>query len=70
MEQIRYKQRTCRDAAVIEEFLTKARTGVIGISGALYPYCVPVNYVWKNGAVYFHGLGSGKKYSFLIIILL
>ncbi|MEY8351725.1 pyridoxamine 5'-phosphate oxidase family protein [Lachnospiraceae bacterium 54-53] len=61
MEQIRYKQRVCTDEAVIEEFLEKSRTGVIGISGAAYPYCVPVNYVWKDGAVYFHGLGSGKK---------
>lgn len=61
MEQIRYKQRICTDEAKIEEFLTKTRTGVIGISGADYPYCVPVNYIWKNGAVYFHGMGSGKK---------
>lgn len=61
MQQIRYKQRNCTDTEIIEEFLTKARTGVIGISGDQYPYCVPVNYVWKNGAVYFHGLGSGKK---------
>jgi nitroimidazol reductase NimA-like FMN-containing flavoprotein (pyridoxamine 5'-phosphate oxidase superfamily) len=61
MEQIRYQQRICTDTARIEEFLTKTRTGVIGISGADYPYCVPVNYIWRNGAVYFHGLGSSKK---------
>lgn len=65
MEQIRYKQRNCTDTAVIEEFLAKSRTGVIGISGSFYPYCVPVNYIWKNGAVYFHGLGSGKKIQLL-----
>lgn len=65
MEQIRYKQRICTDTAVIEEFLSVTRTGVLGISGAEYPYCVPVNYVWKDGAVYFHGLGSGKKVQLL-----
>lgn len=65
MEQIRYKQRVCTDDAVIEEFLQKSRTGVIGISGGGYPYCVPVNYVWKDGAIYFHGLGSGKKINLL-----
>lgn len=65
MERIRYKQRECTDTAVIEEFLSESRTGVIGISGAAYPYCVPVNYIWKNGAVYFHGLGSGKKIQLL-----
>lgn len=65
MEQIRYKQRNCTDTAIIEDFLVKSRTGVIGISGSAYPYCVPVNYIWKNGAVYFHGLGSGKKIQLL-----
>lgn len=63
--QIRYKQRICADKSIIEEFLFKARTGVIGISGDRYPYCVPVNYIWKNGAVYFHGLSSGKKVQLL-----
>lgn len=65
MEQIRYVQRICKEEEKIEQFLKEARTGVIGISGADYPYCVPVNYVWKDGAVYFHGLGSGKKNSLL-----
>lgn len=65
MEQIRYQERNCTDTAIIEDFLVKSRTGVIGISGSSYPYCVPVNYVWKNGAVYFHGLGSGKKIQLL-----
>lgn len=63
--QIRYKQRICTDEIIIEEFLFKARTGVIGISGDRYPYCVPVNYIWKNGTVYFHGLSSGKKVQLL-----
>ena len=61
MEQIRYKQRISTDAVKIEEFLTNSRTGVIGIQGDEYPYSVPVNYVWKNGTIYFHGIGSGKK---------
>ncbi len=65
MEQIRYKQRICTDNTKIEEFLTKTRTGVIGIFGGDYPYCVPVNYVWENDAIYFHGLGSGKKIELL-----
>ncbi|MGQ9856802.1 MAG: pyridoxamine 5'-phosphate oxidase family protein [Fervidobacterium sp.] len=26
-----------------------------------YPYAVPVNYVYKNGAIYFHCASSGKK---------
>ncbi len=65
MEQIRYVQRICEDEKKVEQFLTEARTGVLGIAGADYPYCVPVNYVWKDGAIYFHGLGSGKKIELL-----
>jgi len=65
MEQIRYIQRICTDENKIEKFLETARTGVLGIAGAEYPYCVPLNYIWKNGNIYFHGLGSGKKIDLL-----
>lgn len=65
MEQIRYVQRICEDEKKIDDFLTNTRTGVVGIGGSEYPYCVPVNYVWKDGAIYFHGLGSGKKIDLL-----
>jgi nitroimidazol reductase NimA-like FMN-containing flavoprotein (pyridoxamine 5'-phosphate oxidase superfamily) len=61
MEQVRYKERNCTDQKKIEAFLQETRTGVIGMQGDRAPYAVPVNYVWYNGAVYFHGMGSGKK---------
>ena len=61
MEQVSYKQRECSDTEKIESFLSQARTGVLGMSGKTYPYAVPVNFVWYDGAVYFHGMGSGKK---------
>lgn len=65
MEHVSYKQRDCRDQAKIDEFLNHTRTGIIGISGDDYPYTVPVNYVWHQGKIYFHGMGSGKKVSLL-----
>lgn len=34
---------------------------VLGLHTDDYPYPVPVNYVWHNDAVYFHGVGSGRK---------
>jgi uncharacterized protein len=58
---IRYTQRSCTDMQVIDEFLNKTRVGVVGMQSGKYPYTVPVNYVWYKGAVYFHGMGSGKK---------
>ena len=62
MNEIRYKQRVCRDEKVIERFLETTRVGVVGlVDGNGIPYAVPVNFVWHEGAVYFHGMGSGKK---------
>ncbi len=61
MEQIRYKQRICTDREKIETFLIQARTGVLAVSGGEYPYAVPLNYVWHDGCIFFHGMGSGKK---------
>ncbi|MBP2665450.1 MAG: antibiotic resistance protein [Firmicutes bacterium] len=65
MQQIRYKQRICTDQAKIEALLVRARTGVVGMVEAGRPYTVPVNFIWYNGSVYFHGMGSGKKESIL-----
>ncbi len=61
MDRIRYKQRECTEQKKIETFLSQARIGVLGMTGETYPYAVPVNFVWYNGSIYFHGMGSGKK---------
>ncbi|MBP2655784.1 MAG: antibiotic resistance protein [Firmicutes bacterium] len=65
MEQVRYTKRNCTDQKKIETFLLRARTGVVGMAGGIFPYAVPVNYIWHNGSVYFHGMGSGKKENIL-----
>ncbi len=65
MNKVSYTQRDCTDKEKIEIFLLESRTGVIGMTSDEYPYAVPVNYVWHNGAVYFHGMGSGKKVKIL-----
>ena len=61
MNQIRYKQRDCKDSEKIKTFLEHARTGVIGMASEGVPYAVPVNFVYHEGNIYFHGMGSGKK---------
>ena len=61
MNKISYTQRNCTDKEKIETFLLESRTGVIGMTSDGFPYAVPVNYIWNNGSVYFHGMGSGKK---------
>lgn len=65
MEGIKYVKRICSDEDKINAFLSSARTGVIGMNYPEYPYCVPVNFIWHNKAVYFHGMGSGKKFDIL-----
>lgn len=61
MNKVSYSQRECVDTEKIETFLLKSRTGIIGMVSDIFPYAVPVNYVWHNGSIYFHGMGSGKK---------
>jgi nitroimidazol reductase NimA-like FMN-containing flavoprotein (pyridoxamine 5'-phosphate oxidase superfamily) len=65
MNKIRYEQRDCKDQDKIEKFLHETRIGVIGMNGDDFPYAVPVNFVWYEGSIYFHGAGSGKKVDIL-----
>lgn len=65
MNKVSYTQRNCTDKEKIEAFLSESRTGVVGMTSDGFPYVVPVNYVWNNGSIYFHGMGSGKKVDIL-----
>ncbi|MFT8394456.1 pyridoxamine 5'-phosphate oxidase family protein [Propionibacterium sp.] len=61
MTQIAYTQRVCDDQAAIGSFLESQRIGVLGLETPDGPYAVPVNFLWHRGAIYFHGMGSGRK---------
>ncbi|MGB9200233.1 pyridoxamine 5'-phosphate oxidase family protein [Methanobacterium sp.] len=65
MNQIQYVQRDCRDKEKIEKFLLESRIGIIGMNGDEFPYAVPVNFIWNDGSIFFHGMGSGKKETIL-----
>lgn len=53
------KQMTKNDAL---ELLEKGEYGVLSLVGDDgYPYGVPVNYVYKNGFIYFHSASEGHK---------
>ena len=65
MNEVSYTVRNCTDRQKIETFLRQERTGVLGMVSDNLPYTVPLNYVWHNGSVYFHGMGSGKKETIL-----
>ncbi|MBP1995120.1 pyridoxamine 5'-phosphate oxidase family protein [Paenibacillus eucommiae] len=61
MNSVRYQVRECRDQEKIEQFLCTARIGNLGLVDGKLPYVVPLNYVWTNGKLYFHGAGGGRR---------
>ncbi len=49
--------------AETEALLISGTTGVLSVNGdSGYPYAVPVNYVYKDGRIYFHGARAGHKF--------
>ncbi len=50
------------DWAEIEDFLAKVSFGFLATKGdSDYPSIVPLNFVWANGALYFHSSRIGQK---------
>jgi len=58
---IRYNQRTCINERKINNFLSKAQTGFLGLVDQTTPYVIPLNFVWNKGAFFFHGAAEGRK---------
>lgn len=65
MFEIGYRARICDDDDKIKQFLVNAQTGIVAMQNGEFPYAVPVNFVYYNNSIYFHGMGSGKKYDIL-----
>ncbi|WP_027409064.1 pyridoxamine 5'-phosphate oxidase family protein [Anoxybacteroides tepidamans] len=61
MYEFRRPMLECKDEAKIAAFLSTAATGYLGLSDGQDPYVVPLNFVWWNGAIYFHGAMEGRK---------
>ena len=61
MVQIRQKKLEWTDQAQINEFLLTAKTGFLGLAHGQLPYVIPLNFVWKDDAIYFHGAAEGRK---------
>lgn len=40
--------------------------GVLGLCAGEKPYTVPMNYAYKNGALYFHGAYEGLRYEYAV----
>lgn len=61
MNKVRYTTREVLDQTKIEDFLRQARLGHLGMVDGQFPYVVPLNYVWTNGMLYFHGATGGRR---------
>lgn len=51
----------CIDQEKINQFLKNTKTGYLGLADGQMPYVVPLNFVWLNDAIYFHGAAEGRK---------
>ena len=60
-QKVSYTKRECTDEKKIAALLSETRVGILGLADDGMPYAVPVNFVWYEGAIYFHGMGSGRK---------
>ena len=61
MNEVRYKTREVLDKNKIETFLQQARVGHLGMVDGNLPYVVPLNFVWIDGKIYFHGATGGRR---------
>ena len=56
------RKRQALPAEACERILRERGTGVLAVSGDEgWPYAVPLNYVWLDGKLYFHGARAGHK---------
>lgn len=64
-EMRRSKQQLPREE--IDRILENGKTGILAVNGDDgFPYAVPVNYVYKNGKLFFHGAKAGHKYDAML----
>ena len=62
---MRRREREIRDEAGIQEILEKGLVCRLGLYDGQYPYVVPMNYGYRDGRLYFHCAGEGRKIDIL-----
>lgn len=58
---IRQISRTVTNQTRIDKFLSEAKTGHLGLADKEIPYVIPLNFIWWNDAIYYHGAAEGRK---------
>jgi hypothetical protein len=62
---MRRKQHEITDQGIIENILSKSEVCRLGIMDGDKPYIVPLNYGYKDNAIYIHSAPLGKKIELL-----
>jgi hypothetical protein len=62
---MRRKQHEITDQGIIENILSKSEVCRVGILDGDKPYIVPLNYGYKDNAIYIHSAPLGKKIELL-----
>jgi len=55
-----------KDKKLIENILTSVEYGTLALCKENKPYSVPVNFVYSDDIIYFHGSKKGKKKEFML----
>ncbi|PLR81555.1 pyridoxamine 5'-phosphate oxidase family protein [Bacillus sp. V33-4] len=61
MNHMRQQKLAVQDEGKSNEFLLKSRIGYLGLSDGQTPYVIPLNFIWHEQAIYFHGASEGRK---------
>ena len=64
---MRRHEREIREETEIHEILEKGLVCRLGLYDGRYPYVVPLNYGYRDGRLYFHCAGEGRKIDILKI---
>ena len=62
---MRRQERNIGDEQEIRDILNKALVCRLGLYDGQYPYVVPMNYGYRDGRIYFHCAGEGRKIEIL-----
>jgi nitroimidazol reductase NimA-like FMN-containing flavoprotein (pyridoxamine 5'-phosphate oxidase superfamily) len=58
---LRRKAKEVTDKQRIDAFLRQAHVGYLGLADGEGTYVVPLNFVWHQGKIYYHGSEEGRK---------
>lgn len=63
---MRRKEFEVKDKDIIKDILNSSDYGTFALAVENKPYSIPVNFVYENDIIYFHGAKKGKKRDYIL----